>query len=268
MKKTKPQPPEGLNYLTALSSMKAIRKIFKDQAEWYSNILWIRVEAPFRLIDFHSFEKSLSVAGTTDHVIIKKLKEIIEWASGNIKLFEEIELRNLEGTDKRHYHIEANGDIFTVNTEKGISEFGQKFKIQLYTMCELKIFCEQVNNYVTDLLEAYRTKSLNTLIKQPKDTTGPTAAQVALFIKYLNAGKYITYPQRSDFVKGDFLKKPPINYSGSPMKLYQLFTKRDTLTTEKNFRVVISMLKNYPAALKMAKNDQYGFLQDLANKTS
>lgn len=154
MDKTQPQTPEPLNYLTALSSMKAIRRILNDQAGWYSNILWIHIEAPFSLLDFHSFKKSIHDARPHDQIITNELKILQEWAAGNIKLCDEIEAKNQQGTDERYYCIKPNGDTFPVNTEKGISEFGRVYKEQRnITKGHFYKFCRDVKDLTDDWLK-------------------------------------------------------------------------------------------------------------------
>lgn len=271
MDKTQPQAPEPLNYLTALSSMKAIRRILNDQAVWYSNILWFYVEAPFKVIDFHSFERSLNETGTIDQVIISKLKKIQESAAGNIKVYQGIESRNLEGDEARYYHIEANGDAYPVKSEKGINEFGSRYKIQLY--CSMYLFyefCLQVQDKAVECLtypfapklpmtQEISVQQLNQSQERMVQEE-PTNPVKALFFYYLVRYKVIPKPKKQEFT--NLAEK--YHFLNVSIDVYNIWSKLinkkpsdfpKNIRNVKNLKSVIVLLEPYPRALRAADNE-------------
>jgi hypothetical protein len=147
------QQPEGLNYLTALSSMKVIRQIF-DHIPSFDGFCILHIEAPFLLLDYNSFEKSIHHAGTTDPVIKNKLAEIRTWAAGNVKIFNERRnQKNISAIQERYYFINGSDDAIQVNTVKGIENIGSTYKGQHPLLSELPDFCQKVHVFAVQCLE-------------------------------------------------------------------------------------------------------------------
>ncbi len=217
------QLPEPLNYLTALSSMKAIRKILNDQKGFDKMFFMIHVESPFDLLDFFSFEKSLSQAGTKQPGIVKRLKEILIWAEGNLKIYSEIEAKHLTGRNKVYYQVENNGDIYPINTERGIQSFGSKYKPKIYSFVyEMYEFCKSIQDSILFSLENPMEPCLPISISSPQPLS-PKPTQTELTIAH-RISQYLSFK-----LKGEQPESP-----------YQLVSKtQETLVADDQMKQVL-----------------------------
>jgi hypothetical protein len=255
-----PTPPESLNYLTALQSMKAIRNIV-EELSYFNCFFWIHVEGPFRLIDFSSLERSIHQAGTTDQVIKDKLVEIHQWAGGNIAIYNRNKDQQAEsGMIDKYYRIDKEGHAIRLNSLNSIKAFGYKFERQDYCpLSELLDFCQQVYDFTGQCISHPFTSKL----PSPKiDRIKPTTAQVALFFYYLAKGKHIAYPGKGSFIREELHTQSPYNFKCSGNKVYQIFIRPGNQMNKKNLSAVIPMLRNYAAAKGLAQNDLYDLLAE------
>lgn len=144
--------PAELDYLSALSSMKAIRKIFETLPNT-DGFFGIYLEAPFQLLGFNGFEKSLHQCGTTDKVIQDKLTEIKQWADGNLQIFNRRRDENIRsGITTKYYVVNKNDDLTPLDTDKSVAGIGRTFTCQHYHLTDLYLFCKQVQDLATRVL--------------------------------------------------------------------------------------------------------------------
>jgi hypothetical protein len=190
-------PPEPLTLLTALSSMKAINRIFKDQLSVFYQFSPIRITAPFKLTDFISFEEGTYQAGTKDQIIKDKLTTINKWALGNIQLYEKIQEKTFEGMKEKYYTILGNGDTHSAYTERLrnpiVNPKNPQAQVFQFVFDDLPDFCKKVYDFIGSCLENpfdpklpmtsifYHQSQLDQQQPKPKSTTGYPDKWYALY---------------------------------------------------------------------------------------
>jgi hypothetical protein len=279
MSKTQLKESESLN--KALIAMEAINKIFwdhlfygnKNAPEGEKGLLKfdsVVVFSPFKLMDLEHLKNAVQTC-QDEKILLPIVEKIKALARQSLTLYNEFEGK--QTLNRKIYYKIHDGKINRVpiktlerldfidkHQDKQVFNFGWEW--------EFKDYCEGVNKFVSDVLEAYRRKIQDRLIKKPKATTEPTAAQIALFFYYLGICKDITPPPgRKFFFTEEKHKEPPYNFDVSGQKVYLFYlaltgSKNKTVTlddvlTIQNLKAVIPMLKKYPVAQSKAKDDYY-----------
>ena len=254
-------PPQPINLLKALDSVKAIGKIFKDQGATYYQFEPIYVSAPFKLTDARSFEDDIIYrTGTKEKLIIDKLTEIQKWAKGNIKQYERIKTKTLEGRKEKYYNYTDFGLMEANNqTAEDFVLYPDNPQMQNFILFDLLLFSREILSLVDKFLEnPFEPKQP---VAQVKTEQQPTNVVKALFSYYLIHFEKVKKPRKKDFK--EFVER--YHFTCTSTDIYNICTKLlnkkpseiTDIKTAKYLTEVIKLLEPYPTALRAADNDLY-----------
>ena len=153
-------PPEKLNLVTGLCSLKAINRIFTDQLQQWFAFSPIIVNAPFDLVNFTSFVESNVAKGITSPEIKASLDLLLSEATGNISLYKKIQDKVYDTKQSKYYFVDSRVDIYSVSTPHGVKSIEENpYKQYFLLSYQLYDFCKQVNDYLINCLESPSSKS-------------------------------------------------------------------------------------------------------------
>ena len=146
------KPPQPLDYFTAIHSLKAINRIFKDQLAdhlYYSPVV---VSAPFKLTDFESLGFSVDKAISANIDIRNSLTELHDLAAANIALYAKIEATQKEERKEKCYSVSILSGCLTPNSEYGTNSIKHEYRQEFLVPFMLLEFCKQVKAFTSQRL--------------------------------------------------------------------------------------------------------------------
>ena len=173
MKQENHQPPQPLHYLTAIHSMKAINRIFKDQladSRYYSPVI---ISAPFKLTDFESFGISVDNAISANIDIRNSLNELHDLATSTIDIYTKIEAKPKEGQRERCYSVSIVSGTLAANSEKGVNSIKHEYRQEFLIPFLLFEFCKQVADFTATRLNKTFTNGVPDRNTKPKKENQP-----------------------------------------------------------------------------------------------
>jgi len=188
---------QPLDYHTATRSLKAIGKIFKDQLAdnfFYTPII---ILSPFRMDDFVNLERSIDQAIISRIYLHDILHELYDLSSLNIKFYNEIEKKTLEGQKEKCYVVNIDLGIFQPISQKGYDHIKhQPSRQEFITLYFLYEFCKQVQNLAFNRLNKVFPAAKKTKERSKKDNTPKLS-----FIDYLSTNDN---NKSLEYLKGQF----------------------------------------------------------------
>jgi len=153
-------PPEKLNLVTGLCSLKAINRIFTDQLQQWFAFSPIIVNAPFDLVNFTSFVESIVAKGITSPEIKASLDLLLSEATCNISLYEKIQDKVYDSKQSKYYFVDSRGDTYSVSTPYGVKSIEENpYKQYFLLSYQLYDFCKQVKDYLVKCLRSSSSES-------------------------------------------------------------------------------------------------------------
>lgn len=178
-------PPEPLTIVTALSSLKAIRTIFKDQLQNDREFYRIIVSQPFLMTDNVSFKQDAYKQMTANKIAaIKDLKAIRDIAAGNMQTYQRIKLKIFSGTIEPLYWINSYGALpgDVPGAREAILDPGNQQCQSYQSLYPFFQFCCVVHQIANGFLDepAEPNQPAPQVIKEPPPKRQKTQDQVAL----------------------------------------------------------------------------------------